>query len=266
MGRINFSDIEHYGSSGGGSFFSLKNDKDVARVRFMMNDAEDLNNYTFVVHRTKVGERYKNVSCLRKYNEPVNKCPFCEQYSNSQPRFFIPLYNMDEKSVQIFERGKTWSGKLSSILSRYGSKTPLVNHIFEIERNGVKGDTQTTYEPYEIEKDETTLDDLPEVPEILGNIYVLDKSADDMNYYIDTDIANNNSGGEFPPEDDEGVTRRGSVSDDFMNAPEGDDEAQEEGRGSRRTSSRNADETRARTDNNRRVPSGSNSGGRRRQF
>jgi hypothetical protein len=50
-----------------------------------------------------------------------------------------------------------------------------------------------------VDKDDTTLEDLPELPEILGGL-VLDKNADEMNYYLDN--------GEFPSEDEEPTRRR----------------------------------------------------------
>ena len=59
------------------------------------------------------------------------------------------------------------------------------NHVFEIERHGKKGDTQTTYEIYEVGSDGTTLQDLPEVIEPLGNI-ILDKSYDELDSYVRT--------------------------------------------------------------------------------
>ena len=63
---------------------------------------------------------------------------------------------------------------------------------------------KTTYEIYEVEQDDTTLNDLPEVPDILGG-FVMDKTADDMEYYLEE--------GEFPPEDkDEEPVRRRSES------------------------------------------------------
>lgn len=257
MGRVNFSDVDNYGgdSFNNVNYFKLQNDKDVARARFMLNHGEDLDSITFSVHRVPINDKvFKSVSCLRAYNEPVEKCPFCacQDISSSTIRFLIPLYNMDDDEVQIWERGKTWASKLSGYMSRYGTNTPLVNHIFEIERNGKAGDLQTTYECYEVGSDNTSLEDLPEIPELLGDV-VLDKSVDDMNVYIET--------GSFPPDDD--VIQRRGGSDDFMNPPEGDDEEIpfEENRSSRRDVQR-----RDKTDNTRRTPSNNSSGNRRRAF
>lgn len=194
MGRFGFQDAEKYGGSGGGKFFKLENDKDVARVRFLYDGVDDVEGYA--VHEVEVDGRKKYVNCLRSYNEPVDNCPFCREKHFQIAKLFVPLYNVDEDSVQIWERGKKFFQKISSIASRYPN---MCGHIFEIERNGAKGDKQTTYEVYEVEKDDTQLSDLPEAPEILG-VYVLDKSYDDMEAYLNN--------GFFPDDSDAGVVRR----------------------------------------------------------
>ena len=194
MGRFRAEEGEHYGGQGGGGYFSLKNDKDVARVRFMYEGVEDVEGYA--VHEIKIGDRKVYVNCLRDYNDPLDKCPFCAAHKPQAAKLFIPLYNVDTGRVQVWERGKKFFGKISGLCSRYPN---LVSHQFDIERNGAAGSTQTTYEIYEVGQDKTALEDLPELPQILGGI-VLEKSADDMEYFLQEEV--------FPPEDDEAPRRR----------------------------------------------------------
>ena len=208
MGRFRADEVDNYGGNGGTGFFSLRNDKDVARVRIMYNSAEDVTGYA--VHEVKINDKKRYVNCLREYNEPLSKCPFCEARMYQTAKLFIPLYNIDEDRVQIWERGKKFFGKLSSVCARYASKEPLVSHVFEIERNGKPKETSTTYEIYDIEKDGTTLEDLPEIPDPIGSV-ILDKSADDMNYYLES--------GEFPPEDDSAHVRRRSRREEKDEVP-----------------------------------------------
>lgn len=204
MARFRADEADNYGGQGGAGYFSLKNDKDVARVRFMYNSIDDVEGYA--VHQVEVGDKKRYVNCLRAYNEPISKCPFCEAKKFQTAKMFIPLYNVDEEKQQVWERGKKFFAKISSICARYASKDNLCSHIFEIERNGKKGDTGTTYEIYPVDKDDTTLEDLGEVQDPIGTI-ILDKTADDMNYYLET--------GEFPPADDDmPVRRRGRKDDD----------------------------------------------------
>ena len=192
MGRFVANEVDNYGGSGGSSFFTLKDDGDVARVRFMYNSMEDVVGYA--VHEVEIDGKKRYVNCLRSYNEPKSKCPFCNASSFQRAKLYIPVYDIDEGEVKIWERGKNFFAKMSALCARYSNaKTPLVAHTFDVERHGKKGDTGTTYEIYETGADDTTLEDLPEIPEVLGTI-ILDKSADDMEYYLDNECFPNNDG------------------------------------------------------------------------
>ena len=192
MGRFGANEVDNYGGSGGSSFFTLKDDGDVARVRFMYNSMEDVVGYA--VHEVEIDGKKRYVNCLRSYNEPKSKCPFCNANSFQRAKLYIPVYDIDEDEVKIWERGKNFFAKMSALCARYSNaKTPLVAHTFDVERHGKKGDTGTTYEVYETGADDTTLEDLPEIPEVLGTI-ILDKTADDMEYYLDNECFPNNDG------------------------------------------------------------------------
>lgn len=196
MARFNVNDADKYGGQGGAGYFSLKNDKDTARVRFLFDSIEDVEGYA--VHQVEIDGKKRYVNCLREYGQPITDCPFCAAKMFTSAKYFVPLYNIDEDRNQTWERGKKFGAKLSSMCARYPH---LMTHVFEIERNGKAGDTATTYEIYEsAHNPEVTMDDF-EVPEVLGTI-VLDKTAEDMQYFLDY--------GEFPSDDNPPVRRRGS--------------------------------------------------------
>lgn len=207
MARFSVEDADKFGGNGGGGFFSLKNDKDVAKVRFLYNDINDVEG--LAVHQIEVDGKKRYVNCLRDYGQPMDVCPFCADKKFVTAKYFIPLYNLDDDQVQIWERGKQFGAKLSSLCGRYPK---LVAQVFEIERNGKKGDTGTTYEIYPVgNADDTEVTDF-EMPNVLGGL-VFDKDADEMNYFLDY--------GEFPEDsnsgssaEDERPTRRGSRSED----------------------------------------------------
>ena len=197
MARFGAQDVDKYGGQGGGGFFSIANDKETKQVRFMYNTVDDIEGMS--VHKIKVRDKSGNekdryVNCLREYKDPMDKCPFCREHMNTQARLFIPVYNIDEDAVQIWDRGKTMFQKLTSQCARYSKNCNIVNNIFDVERNGKPKDQKTSYELYQVEADDTELEDLPELPKILGGL-VMDKTAEDMEYYLEND--------EFPPEDDE---------------------------------------------------------------
>ena len=193
MARFNASDYEKYGGQGGGGFFGIANDGDIKQVRFMYETTDDIIGMS--VHRVEVNGKERYVNCLRAYNDPMDNCPFCRERMTPQARLFIPVYNIEEDVAQIWDRGKTMFQSLMSQCKRCSNeKHHIVNTIFEIERNGKPKDPKTTYGLFPVDKDETELADLPDAPKILGG-FVLDKTAEEMDYYLENK--------EFPPTEDE---------------------------------------------------------------
>lgn len=179
MAQFNAHEVDNYGGNGGGSFFGLRDDKDTAVVRFCYNTLEDIKGYS--VHEAEVDGKKRYINCLRNYNDPVDACPLCAARYKLSARLFVQLYDVEADEIKVWDRGKNFFTKLSSLCARYN---PLVSTEFEIERNGKRGDTKTTYETFALETDDTTLEDLPEVPELLGTL-ILDKTAEELEYFLD---------------------------------------------------------------------------------
>ena len=201
MAQFNIQNAENYGGQGGGGYFRLKNDKDIATVRFLYDSIDDVNGYA--VHEVTIGDKKRYVNCLRDYNSPVDACPLCKAGRFVTAKYFVPLYNLDTNRIETWERGKKFGQKLSSLCARYPH---LVQHTFDIQRNGKVGDTQTTYEIYETGEDKNvTLEDF-DVPDALGS-HVLDKSFDELQYFVDHN--------DTFAEDDDMPVRRRSSSDEY---------------------------------------------------
>ena len=207
MARVAFDEAEKYGGQGGAGFFQLKDDGDTAQVRFMYNSIDDivgdsvheigmLDENGNVVMGKNGRPRKKYVACLRNYDDPKDKCPFCKEGMYVAVRLVVPVYNLDTNKVEIWDRGKKMFKKMTRIASKHPN---IVSQVFEIEREGAKGDQQTDYYIQAIgEPDDTTLEDLPPLPDIHGNksnSFIQDKTAEDMEYYLQE--------GNFPPVDDE---------------------------------------------------------------
>ena len=236
MARFKADEVDNYGNSGGSTqFFKLANDGDVAVGRFMYSGIDDIDGMT--VHKVKLGDKERYVNCLREYNDPLDKCPFCAAGLETTVKVFVPFYDEDTQAVKLWERGKKFFNKLSKLCSRYPN---LVSHVFEIERNGKAGDTGTTYEIYPADGDfeELDIEDLPEVPKILGG-FVMDKTAEDMEAYLDTgNFPRVNDDGDSPRRRDSGSknrsaghtqerrskTSRRDEDEGFMNIPNGIDD------------------------------------------
>lgn len=188
MPRITADEAQNYQSNLNGEWFSLKNDKDVARVQFMIDSYEDLD--VFACHRVKIGDKERYVDCLRTYDEPIDKCPLCAAGVPVKPVRFVVMYQHDDGKVKIWERGKNFVAKLQSLCNRY---SPLSQYVFEIERVGKAGSKDTRYEIYPMDRVEPV--DLSEVerPELLGGL-ILEKAPEEMEVFLQT--------GNFPQTDE----------------------------------------------------------------
>lgn len=181
MAVFNFDQVDDYVQNEKGSinFFKLQDNSWQAKVRFMYGPGEVFQGYS--VHN--IGDqKSKFVPCLRELGQPLDSCPLCAAGVPTQAVFFIPLYVISItkcingvlqpeepiNQVMVFQRGKTFKGSLESVI-RQSKGTPIVSNIFNLVRNGKAGDTQTMYVVEHLGTDNTTLESLPERPEILGS-------------------------------------------------------------------------------------------------
>ena len=173
MGRITGintikSVMEKYASNAA-EFFSLKDDGEVARVRFLHKDDNDLD--VFVVHKVKLNGKDRYVECLAE----TGKCPFCEAGLKPMLRGFFQLIDKRDGKRKLWDRGKMEITSILGLIGRYGS---LDSRDFEIQRNGKKGDNKTTYQFF-------PLDPAPEKyeprEEICGpDKFILQKTYEEM--------------------------------------------------------------------------------------
>lgn len=189
MARFKADQVEQYKTSGaGGSFFSLQNDKDYETVRLMYNDMNDVE--LFSVHEIEVNGQTQWVNCLREYDEPVHNCPLCAAGNRLQVKMWVPLYMENTGEVKVWERGRTFVSQVESSARRFN---PLVSTIFEIERNGKKGDQNTTYALVNVGRDDKKLEELPPKPEVVGSI-VKEYTFEQLEEYLQTgQLPNTNS-------------------------------------------------------------------------
>lgn len=181
MAKIKNDEAERFVPSNTGEWFTLKNDGDVARVQFLFADCSELD--VFSAHRIKLGDKDRYVDCLR--HDPADSldvCPLCDSGNPLKIARFVVMYDLNDKKIKIWERGKQFIQKLEGLANRY---YPLSGTVFEIERHGKAGDTQTKYEIY-------PCPDIPAVdisdiekPDLLGTV-VLSKTAEEMEYFLNT--------------------------------------------------------------------------------
>jgi hypothetical protein len=164
--------LKKYGSSGV-DYFTLKNDGDSAKVRFLHTNDEDLN--LALVHETEVEDKKKYVECLEE------DCPFCEAYGRPQLKLFLFLYDHDDEKTKVWERGPTMVDFMLGFIDKYGD---LNTRDYEVKRHGKPKDPKTTYQlfaedrgPLMDKKDQEI--ELPERPKLYGR-FLLQMDKDKM--------------------------------------------------------------------------------------
>ena len=171
-------------------YFSLKDDGDKAVVRFLYESYDDLK--PVAVHTIKVNDKDRYVNCIREYDEPKDNCPLCKAGIKTKVRAYIELmvYQKDSNgnivgTPMIWERGADWvKHKFKMLCERYN---PICDTVFEIERSGKKGSTDTTYETFPLppqESEKYALEALPEQTLNPVGKMVIDASAEDLEYYV----------------------------------------------------------------------------------
>lgn len=163
--------MDKYESQGNNSFFTLKDDKDTAIVRFLHEGEEDLDWY--ICHQAEINGKKRWVQCTEESN-----CPLCRAGNKPQLKLFLQLVDSRDGQTKTWERGQKFIPKVLGLIDRYGD---LCNRNYEIERMGKKGDTKTDYALYNLDKDDKTLADLPERQKLAVDdksfILVLDHEA-----------------------------------------------------------------------------------------
>lgn len=185
------------------SFFKLKNNHDKAIVRLMHEDYNDFARRP--VHRIKIEGREwtRGINCLRSDDQPESACPLCScgyDYnivSGRRKRIYIEflVYKIldrdgrviadytDEPKRMAWEQTRKFDDKIFSLSGRY---SPLCETVFQVERFGEAGSTDTSYDIYPIDVDKTKYPyKLPEETYNPDGMFLLDKSREEIMYYLE---------------------------------------------------------------------------------
>ena len=184
MAKINVNNSGKYASSGSNDFFSLQDDGDIARVRMLYDQPDGSDLDYFLLHEVEIDDKKRYVNCLAVDEEGdlhPEDCPLCNRGFKRIEKLFIQLYDEDDGVVKTWDRGKSFVPKLLTYVNRYGS---LVEQPIEIERQGKRGNKKTTYDLFQLEKDNAVLEDYPEKQELLGSL-ILDLSEEQIEEVID---------------------------------------------------------------------------------
>lgn len=189
MAGFKFDEVDQFvqGNDNKINFLKLQDDGWYAKVRFMYGPGESFEGQT--VHNVSNDpKKPRYVPCLRGINQPLETCPLCANGSRVNAQFFMPVYvhsivsnvrgvenEQPVNQVMLFQRGTTFKGCIGQVIRQtMATGKPIVSSMFRLTRSGKAGDQGTQYLIEVMGTDDTTLEQLPPRPEILGS-YILPK-------------------------------------------------------------------------------------------
>lgn len=185
MAKFNIMNADEYINEGTAGLFSLKEDGQTARVRFLLTNGEDV--LGIWTHWLTVGGKGRHIQCLATSKETdKEECPLCAANVKRNVKFFLPLYNVDNGETVIWERGPDFRFTFQEQLAQYDV---LYEKVFEIQRKGERGNMDTKYDIIDVSKlggysVDVSLNDF-EMPQIIGDTFlVLPRSYEELEYYV----------------------------------------------------------------------------------
>lgn len=131
-----FKTVESYNEARFGGFFLLRNDGDFADVVFMYRNKDDV--LVADTHYVKGSDYSGYVHCCGR------GCPACSKGIRVQTKLFIPVYNINEKKIQFWDRTMRFEPQLmNDVFKNFPDPS---NYVFRITRHGQAGSVDTTYE------------------------------------------------------------------------------------------------------------------------
>lgn len=199
MARITREQAESMSPSSS-SWFSLKNDKDTAKIQFFYTHVDDIEHVS--CHKIPIEEgsyASYNVDCLRDLEDSIDDCPLCaggDSKWQAKGQAILQFYNHDTGRMEFWERGKQFIEKLEAMIDTYGAED-FPYTVFQVQRLGAKGDKQTKYELMALPRADAIDWNEIEIPDLVSTdmgAAVRVRTADEMDYFIEN--------GQWPDNDD----------------------------------------------------------------
>jgi len=152
-------------------YFSLKEDQDIAKVRFAHGDDQDLDIY--VVHKVKLNGKERLIACLA----PIDQmCPLCQAGHRAGVRIILSILDTRDNKMKIWDRGKTEIPNILGLVGRYGA---LNSRYYEIQRHGKRGDKETKYQFFPMDPIENA-SPIERTPVLAPDGYILQKTEAEL--------------------------------------------------------------------------------------
>lgn len=140
MPRFTLDNAQEFTNTSFG-YFTLADHGDTARVRILAKTGAGI--IGCWTHKLEVGGRERQIECLAKNRSTARgDCPLCAAGYKQKYKIFIPVLNIETDEYQIWERG---SDIIQELKEKVLPNENIVSRVFEISRNGGKGDRDTKY-------------------------------------------------------------------------------------------------------------------------
>ena len=131
-----FKSIKEYNEERFANLFTLRGDGDSADVVFLYPSAESA--LVASVHYIKTADYTGYVHCCGR------NCPACAKGIHTQMKLFIPLYNINSREVQFWDRSSRFDVQLAEdVFNKFPNPS---EYVFRITRQGAARDINTTYQ------------------------------------------------------------------------------------------------------------------------
>lgn len=177
-------------------YFSLK-DGEEATVRFCYDTVDQIEIISTHNLKSPAYKYGRTVSCIRGNDDPIEKCPICENGDPVEKKFYVKMLQYvkvkdEEGNTKIEVQPKIWErragyAKTIADLIREYSQLGFKNCVFKIKRSGSSLDTTYSimYGPSEIYREEN----YPKSFELIENFDVakyIDRSYEDLVEFLET--------------------------------------------------------------------------------
>lgn len=209
-----FKTLDNFNEQRYGSAFRLIEDGDTADVIFLYQSTADV--LVADTHYLKSTDFSGYVHCLG------HGCPACNKGIRVQTKLFIPLYNLNTKQIEFWDRTPRMEPQLQSdVFRKYPNPSEVV---FRITRKGASGDINTTYEIQAVNRNNfMTVDQILAAANVKAPGHY-EKICKSMGANEMSEILNSNNGGgaasELPEYSAYGATPRAEIPQPEVVAPE----------------------------------------------
>ena len=196
MAEFSFVGYKSTHNSGGDSkrpdinYFKIDGDEGDAIVRINYSKPEDIK--LNIVHKIKVGGKYKTVNCI---SDDAGACPLCESGSQAVEKIYVPMIqyiNNENGGVSVYpviwERSRTFGNTLITLMEEYPN---LKDYVFKIKKITTQGKQYPTYElipaNQSVYKEEIYVKDFSAFDnfKVLGR-FVADRTYEDLRTFVQT--------------------------------------------------------------------------------